>query len=108
MATRDGNQKASGPKASTRKPASAKRTAPVESASVPRSASGAPRKPIQVIRDKPGSRSFWVFCDDGTVWMVRVKKNTLRWIEAGPPLPGSPEERRLGVATPLEASFDTL
>jgi hypothetical protein len=57
-------------------------------------AGAAPRKPLQILRDKPTSRSFWVFCDDGSVWVTRYKKGTLRWEEAGPPLPGSPEDRR--------------
>jgi hypothetical protein len=55
-----------------------------------RTFSGPPRRPVQVVEV---GKSFWVFCDDGTVCVARLKKGALRWWELDPPLPGSPADK---------------
>jgi hypothetical protein len=46
-----------------------------------------PRRPVQIVEAR---KSFWVFCDDGSVCIATPKKGgVLKWFEASPPMPGS-------------------
>jgi hypothetical protein len=107
MADRDGSQKTRSRGKKKQDPAPAQNAAAAErgqedgatEAKQPKSrkpmpskgkVTGPPRRPIQVVG---ANKSFWVFCDDGTVCAATFKKGALRWYELEPPLPGSPADR---------------
>jgi hypothetical protein len=73
----------------------------------PNKVTGPARKPIQVIQLKTKAPSFWVFCDDGTVWTASYKRGELRWTEVGDPLPGSPAGRNIQLSVAATPETDS-
>ena len=47
------------------------------------------REIANVVQIKKGGPSFWVFCNDGTVWNARYDKEKMSWKRIQPSLPGS-------------------
>ena len=80
------------PRAAPDEKARAKELVRKEEARLREKYSQGPRRPLQILE---AGKSFWVFCDDGTVCVARPKKGgTLKWTEAEPPLPGSMADLR--------------
>ena len=78
---------AESPEAASERKARAREYLREEEAGLKEKFKAGPRRPVQIVEAR---KSFWVFCDDGSVCIASPKKGgVLKWFEASPPMPGS-------------------